>query len=358
MLTPFDKLAYTARQSARVAWYMGHYFASRRYHGAAPKDAPTPKPRKAGPGRDRMLADMAQLFERDLANAEAGHYPLPRDHDGGLSGILKASRRYFADLPGTVARKAERRSNEVDGSDLRGKLPEYFLQNFHFQTDGYLTRESAKLYDTQVEILFSGSANAMRRQCLVPLSLYMRGRDQRNLRILDTACGTGRFLRFVKQAWPRIAASGLDLSQAYLAEARHHLRPYRDVGLHAGNAESMPFADASFDVVTAIYLFHEIPPDVRRIVAAEFARILKPGGRLIFMDSLQHGDVENYDALLESFPVSFHEPYFPTYTREDLPALFAAAGLDPVSTEPVFLSKLVVCDKPPTPVMPAQAGIQ
>jgi len=347
MLTPLDRLVYTARQGARVAWYMGHYFASRRYHSApANNDAPQPKPRKPGPGRDRMLADLAKLFERDLANAQAGHYPLPRDHDGGLSGIVAASRRYFADLPGTIERKAGRRSNEVGDPELRGKLPEYFLQNFHFQTDGYLTRESARLYDTQVEILFSGSANAMRRQCLVPLSTFMRGRDQRTVRILDAACGTGRFLRFVKQAWPRIGASGLDLSEAYLAEARHHLRPYRDVGLHAGNAESMPFADASFDVVTSIYLFHEIPPEVRRIVAAEFARVLKPGGRLIFMDSLQHGDVENYDALLETFPVSFHEPFFASYTREDLPALFAAAGLEPVSSEPVFLSKLVVCDKP------------
>jgi ubiquinone/menaquinone biosynthesis C-methylase UbiE len=85
------------------------------------------------------------------------------------------------------------------------------------------------------------------------------------------------------------------LSEAYLAEARDHLKPYRDVGLHSANAEAMPFADASFDVVTSIYLFHEIPPEVRRTVAGEFARILKPGGRLIFMDSLQHGDVEGYD---------------------------------------------------------------
>lgn len=347
MLTPLDRLRYTARQGARVAWYMGHYLASRRYHAGGRRHAPPPaKPRRPGPGRDRMLADMAALFERDLANAEAGHYPLPRDHDGGLAGILAASRRYFADLPSTMERKAEGRGDEVCAPDVRGKLPDYFLQNFHFQTGGYLTEESARLYDTQVEVLFSGSANAMRRQCLVPLSRFLRGRDQRSVRLLDVACGTGRFLRFVKQAWPRIGASGLDLSQAYVAEARHHLRPYCDVGLHAGNAEAMPFADASFDVVTSIYLFHEIPPEVRRTVAAEFARILKPGGRLIFMDSLQHGDVEPYDALLDSFPVSFHEPYYPTYTREDLPGLFGAAGLTPVSAEPVFLSKLVVLDKP------------
>jgi SAM-dependent methyltransferase len=245
---------------------------------------------------------MAALFARDLANAEAGHYPLPRDHDGNFGDVLAASRRYFADLPGTVERKADRRGDEVRAADIGRNLPDYFLQNFHYQTDGYLTEESARLYDTQVEVLFSGSANAMRRQCLVPLSQFMKGRDQRNLRLLDVACGTGRFLRFVKQAWPRLPAAGLDLSDAYLAEARDHLKPYRDVGLHAGNAEAMPFADASFDVVTSIYLFHEIPPEVRRTVAAEFARILKPGGRLIFMDSLQHGDTENYDVLLDSFP--------------------------------------------------------
>jgi ubiquinone/menaquinone biosynthesis C-methylase UbiE len=296
-----------------------------------------------------MLADLAQLFERDLANADAGHYPLPRDHDGGLAGIIQASRRYFADLPGTAARKADRRGDEIRATDQRRNLPDYFLQNFHYQTDGYLTEESARLYDTQVEVLFSGSANAMRRQCLVPLSRFMRGRDQRQIRLLDVACGTGRFLRFVKQAWPRIGASGLDLSEAYLDEARQHLRPYRDVALHTGNAEAMPYADASFDVVTSIYLFHEVPPEVRRTVAAEFARVLKPGGRLIFMDSLQHGDVDSYDVLLDSFPVSFHEPYYPSYTREDLPGLFAAAGLEPVSSEPVFLSKLVVCDKPGSP---------
>jgi ubiquinone/menaquinone biosynthesis C-methylase UbiE len=173
----------------------------------------------------------------------------------------------------------------------------------------------------------------------------MAGRDQRRVRLLDVACGTGRFLRFVKQSWPRIGATGLDLSEAYLAEARQHLKPYDDVALEAGNAESLPFADGSFDVVTSIYLFHEVPPEVRRTIAGEFARVLKPGGRLVFMDSLQFGDAPAYDALLESFPTSFHEPFYESYTREDLFDIFGAAGLTPVSCEAVFFSKLVVCDK-------------
>ena len=225
MLSPIDKLLYTARQSARVAWYMGHYFASRRYHVSERKAEPQPeqpaKPRQPGPGRDRMLADMAALFARDLANAEAGHYPLPRDHDGGLTDILAASRRYFSDLPSTIERKADRRGHEIQVAELNRNLPDYFLQNFHYQTDGYLTEHSARLYDIQVEVLFSGSANAMRRQCLVPLSEFITGRDQRKLRLLDVACGTGVVARAAADlVTPEGSVTGVDLNPAMLAVAR------------------------------------------------------------------------------------------------------------------------------------------
>jgi hypothetical protein len=177
-----EKAAYTARQGARVAWYMGHYFASQRYHKARDEtDVRRQKSRQPGPSIERMLRDMAALFERDLANADRGLYPLPRDNDGTLPGLIAASRKYFADLPASAERKAERRGKEVYSPELKEKLPAYFLQNFHYQTGGYLTEDSAELYDMQVEVLFSGTANAMRRQCLVPLAEFMTGRDQRQV---------------------------------------------------------------------------------------------------------------------------------------------------------------------------------
>src|SRR5207237_2116367 len=129
---------------------------------------------------------------------------------------------------------------------------------FHFQTGGYLTEESAKLYDMQVEVLFSGAANVMRRQCLVPIAQFLKGRDQRKLRLLDVACGTGRFLRSVKEAFPRLAATGSDLSPAYLEEARRHPRPYKLATENAA-AEALPLSDASFDIVTSLYPYHEVP---------------------------------------------------------------------------------------------------
>ena len=339
------RASYLLRQGARVAWFMGHYAATERFRTA--QDETDPRIDRITtklPPRAAILKRITQLFARDLAQAEAGLYPVPRAQDGTALEIFQRSRRFFADMPQAATRRAERRGTEVYDPKLAEKYPAYFLQNFHYQTGGYLTAESAGLYDIQVEVLFSGTANAMRRQCLVPMAEHLRAHDQRGLKLLDVACGTGRFLRFVKEAFPRLDVTGTDLSEAYLEEAAAHLKPYA-AKFEPAAAEALPFADASFDIVTSIYLFHEVPPSVRRAIAAEFARVLKPGGLLVFMDSLQPGDDADFDGLLERFPIGFHEPYYPSYLREDLRALFEGAGLRVVSEEPVFLSKRVVAVK-------------
>jgi ubiquinone/menaquinone biosynthesis C-methylase UbiE len=343
-MTPFESIEYAGRQGARVAWFMGHYFASRRYRETKPPQEKKPTG-KSGPRRNFIFEQMGVLFARDLANVGEGHYPMPRDRDGNLRSLIETSRHFFSDLPRAAERKAQGQSAEIYSPELAEKFPAYFLQNFHFQTGGYLTEESAKLYDMQVEVLFSGTGNAMRRQCLVPIANFLRHKDQRRMALLDVACGTGRFVRFAKEAFPRLAVTGGDLSEAYLEEARNHVRPYK-VDFKAGQAEALPFADASFDIVTSIFLFHEVPPPVRRDIAREFARVLKPGGLLVFMDSLQPGDMPEVDAMLEAFPANFHEPYYPSYLREDLKAVFGEAGFEEIAAEPVFLSKLVTARKP------------
>src|SRR5262249_46034844 len=195
---------------ARVAWYMGHYFASRRFRAA--KQPEERKRSGKGPGRNFIFEQMGALFARDLANVGKSYYPMPRDRDGTLHQVIETSRRYFADLPLAAERKAQGQGTEVYSAELAEKFPAYFLQNFHYQTGGYLTEESAQLYDMQVEVLFSGTANAMRRQCLVPIANFLRHKDQRRMALLDIACGTGRFLRFVKQAFPRLPLTRRDLS--------------------------------------------------------------------------------------------------------------------------------------------------
>lgn len=354
MSTPLARLAtrvaYGATQLPRVAWYVGHGFAMRyladevrRREGERAR--PRARTGKPVPDRNRLYADMARLFQQDLENVEAGIYPLPADRDGSLPALLYRSRLFFEDLPEIHERRKAGNHSEVLTEETQGKRPRYYLQNFHYQTGGWLTEDSAKRYDTQVEVLFNGTANAIRRQALVPLAEVFRGRDQRTLRLLDVGCGTARFLDFVKQAWPKLPVLGVDLSEAYLREARRHLRRRSRLGFAVGAGESLPVADASQDAVTSIFVFHELPPDVRRTVIRECARVLKPGGRLVIVDSLQYGDEPDYDGLLELFPQNFHEPYYSSYLNEDFGALTRDCGLAHVRGDPAFVSKVMVFDK-------------
>jgi ubiquinone/menaquinone biosynthesis C-methylase UbiE len=112
------------------------------------------------------------------------------------------------------------------------------------------------------------------------------------------------------------------------------------VQLVVGAAEAIPFADGQFDAITCIYLFHELPSGVRRAVVAEIRRVLKPGGMLVFVDSLQPGDEPDYDAMLDYFPVAFHEPYYASYLREDLERMWSP-GFTPGQRVPAYFSKVL-----------------
>ena len=76
---------------------------------------------------------------QDLANVEAGIYPVPTDHDGSLLTMIHRSRLFFEDLPNIHRRRERRAYNEVLGTETRGKRPSYYLQNFHFQSGGWMT---------------------------------------------------------------------------------------------------------------------------------------------------------------------------------------------------------------------------
>src|SRR6185295_14631310 len=120
MLTPLDRLSYVARQGARAAWYMGHYFASRRFREPKP-DGEARQPRAAGgqgPSLENLFAGMGALFARDLVNAGRGYYPLPRDHDGTLGEVIETSRRFFSDLPIAAERKQSGLTHDIPSTSF------------------------------------------------------------------------------------------------------------------------------------------------------------------------------------------------------------------------------------------------
>jgi ubiquinone/menaquinone biosynthesis C-methylase UbiE len=337
MVSALDRLSYAARQAARVAWYAGHYAAGRRLL------KPMPKPDFAigpTPSRAEMTADMRSVFEREWRDIEAGLFAAPRAMGLDPAEFLRRSLLYFRDLPQVDARRHGERDELPPGQQGDG-LPDYYRQNFHFQSDGWLSDHSATLYDTQVEVLFTGAADVMRRRAMKPIADWMAGRNQRDLRGLDVGCGTGRLLAFLHDAWPGMKWTGLDLSPPYLAEARRLIGRTARVKLGEGAAEELPFGDASLDLVVSSFLMHELPPQVRATVLKEMARVLKPDGLVVIVDSMQKGDHPSWDGLLDLFPHYFHEPYYADYVASPIETVAAGAGLSPVATERAFLSKIV-----------------
>ncbi|MBV8492798.1 MAG: class I SAM-dependent methyltransferase [Alphaproteobacteria bacterium] len=336
----FDKLAFETAQMARIGWFFGQKLLAARL--AKPTPVPAKLRGRKTPDRQRLLRDLWRLIEQDWQNIANGVYAAPEDWRGNpLEGLRRAA-DFFADLRTVETSRHGDPAQRLLDEPQSGRYPRYYLRKFHYQTDGYLSEASAKRYDYQVEVLFGGGAAAMRRQALVPLrsALLELGGGASAARLLDLGCGTGEFLREVKRNYPRLSVTGLDLSSPYLRVAERRLADWSRVEFVEAAAEAIPAPDRSFDIVTALYLFHELPGRVRRAVADEIRRVLKPGGTLILVDSLQTGDEPDYDAVLDFFPYAFHEPYYASYLSEDLDALFAPGFLRQV-TDIAYFSKVV-----------------
>lgn len=336
------RAAYGAAQAARVLWYTGHYAYGRRLMGPLTEPGEAPYAEEFGPlDRERLKNSFRDIFQRDWKNIEAGQYRLPAEmrRPPSLTRLFRQSRDYLRDAAKVARRKHARGHSEVLTQAQKDQFPRYYLQNFHYQTDGWLTDASAERYEMQVETLFTGAAGPMRRQALPLIRKALEGKDAATASLIDLGCGVGRFLGDVKDNWPALAVTALDLSPSYLGKARAALGRWKDVTYMQAAAEATGLSDATFDIVTAVYLFHELPPKVRVDVAKETARLLKPGGTLVLVDTIQYGDEPGFDILLENFPRGFHEPYYDSYCRTDLDALFAEVGLTKDDETVAFLTK-------------------
>lgn len=115
-----------------------------------------------------------------------------------------------------------------------------------------------------------------------------RDRRERPFRLLDVGCGTGRLITLLALRADAELLVGLDYSPVMIqkAIARIAESPRRErLSAIVGDAERLPFADASFDVVTCCNSFHHYPHQAAAVES--FCRVLRPGGRLILIDGFR-----------------------------------------------------------------------
>lgn len=119
--------------------------------------------------------------------------------------------------------------------------------------------------------------------------------DLTDRRVLDVGCGRGGTAYVIHEFFRARTVTGLDLSPKAVAfcRARH---AYRGVSFSEGDAENLPFPDASFDVVTNIESSQSYP-DIAAFYSGVF-RVLSPGGHFLYTDVLPVAQMSEWLGLL------------------------------------------------------------
>jgi ubiquinone/menaquinone biosynthesis C-methylase UbiE len=183
--------------------------------------------------------------------------------------------------------------------------------------------------------------------------------------VLDVACGAGNAT--IPAAKTGADVTGLDITPRLLEAGKAEAA---DAGVEIewveGDAEQLPFEDASFDAVMSVFgcMF---APD-HRTTAAEIARVMKPGGRMAICAWTPDGNVGRFFALTASHmpppPEGFQPPVL-WGTEEHVRELFEGTGVEPsfeqTSLEFVFESPEAVLEEYSTklgPLVAAKAALE
>jgi ubiquinone/menaquinone biosynthesis C-methylase UbiE/uncharacterized protein YbaR (Trm112 family) len=150
-------------------------------------------------------------------------------------------------------------------------------------------------------------------------------------RVLETSVGTGLNFQYLPRG---VRLAGMDLSAEMLNTCQTNLRRWQlEADLFLGNAESLPFADESFDVVFhvgGINFFNDRARAIREMI-----RVAKPGSRILIADETE----EHVKRSFESFPIS-GELY-----KNRTEAVVAPIDLVPAEMKEVHLEILNVVGK-------------
>ncbi|MEW6555299.1 MAG: class I SAM-dependent methyltransferase [Actinomycetota bacterium] len=198
------------------------------------------------------------------------------------------------------------------------------------------------------------------------------------VRVLDLGCGTGNIVALLNERYPLVELCGVDPADNMVALATDRFHAVPKVQILKGEGTKIPCPSESFDYVVSNLALHHVVPELRVLCAAEIARVLKPGGRLVYSDlfwdmpgdredparcrdiidkivayalyNLEIGAREMMLFLFEQLPLHLSEKdEYVTVVEDWLQALSEGglAGLEVIATpRPEFAFKLVSGHKP------------
>uniref|UniRef100_A0A7V5CT56 Class I SAM-dependent methyltransferase n=1 Tax=Acidobacterium capsulatum TaxID=33075 RepID=A0A7V5CT56_9BACT len=195
--------------------------------------------------------------------------------------------------------------------------------------------DSATAHSESVERSFGPRANAY-----LSSAVHAQGEDLAALRalvaatagarVLDLGCGAGHVSFAVAPAAAEVTACDLTPAMLQTVQAAARERGLANVVTRQASAEQLPFADASFDWVLSRYSAHHwrnVPQAL-----SEVRRVLRPGGRVCFIDVAGSSD-PLLDTHLQAVELLRDPSHVRNYSPQEWLALFAAAGFSAQLTQ-------------------------
>jgi ubiquinone/menaquinone biosynthesis C-methylase UbiE len=184
----------------------------------------------------------------------------------------------------------------ADGLSLYYRKGTKFMHSFAHHRHG-ASADKTQAYSTQGHVLdwgwrydlmlWWGNIMLHGKWKALQLMIIDQAQFQRGETVLDVGCGTGTL---TQEAYTRVGAtgsvSGIDPGPRQIARARSKAaRRGYTIDFQVGAIEKLAFPDQSFDVVLSTFMMHVLPDNLQRQGLAEIVRVLKPGGRLLIVDT-------------------------------------------------------------------------
>ncbi|MDJ0568361.1 MAG: class I SAM-dependent methyltransferase [Pleurocapsa sp. MO_192.B19] len=223
------------------------------------------------------------------------------------------------------------------------KYPDYYTTSFHAYEEGNLSWKAAWEVESAARAVHAKiwsqgdvSGDPMLRQ-----SYHQAIQEQLAITpasILDLGCGVGMSTFALQEIYPQAQVTGVDLSPYFLAVAQYRAQQsQQNINWVHGAAESTGLPDASFDLVSACLMFHELPSTAAQAIITEARRLLRPGGYLAIMDMNPQSEI------FLKMP-----PYILTLLKSTEPYLdqYFTLDMEQVSTEAGFTTPSITVNSP------------